>query len=95
MTEDENTGDQRTGRHHRGVVFIVLIASIFVAFTAGSGWLFNDAREYGRGRECVARWKDSGYAVDYSHLGGCRIRLSDGRWLPEAAAVLTIVRDTP
>lgn len=32
---------------------------------------------------CFASWEDSGMPVKYSFMGGCKIQLTDGKWIPE------------
>jgi hypothetical protein len=32
---------------------------------------------------CFAAWEDSGMPVKYSFMGGCKIQLPDGKWIPE------------
>lgn len=32
---------------------------------------------------CHGRWADSGMATSFGVLGGCRVQLPDGRWVPE------------
>ena len=31
---------------------------------------------------CESRWSGSGFNTQYTHYGGCRIQLEDGRWIP-------------
>lgn len=35
--------------------------------------------------ECESKWEGSGMATQFSLMGGCRVRMPDGRWLPENA----------
>ena len=32
---------------------------------------------------CYSRWEGSGMPTTYSFLGGCKIQLPDGKWIPE------------
>jgi hypothetical protein len=32
--------------------------------------------------QCTAEWKDSGYRTNYAFIGGCRVEVAPGRWLP-------------
>ena len=35
--------------------------------------------------ECAAAWGESGAESKFSALGGCLIKLDDGRWVPSSA----------
>lgn len=34
---------------------------------------------------CHAKWSDFGYPVKYAPFAGCRLQLTDGRWVPAAS----------
>lgn len=33
--------------------------------------------------QCGSKWEGSGLKSDYGLIAGCRVKLPDGRWLPE------------
>ena len=35
--------------------------------------------------ECEAKWIESGAESKHSALGGCRVKLDNGRWVPSSA----------
>lgn len=41
--------------------------------------------EWVLGDRCAARWEGSGVRTEYTLRGGCRVRATDGRWLPESS----------
>lgn len=49
-----------------GVVFVIICILMMMASAA----------------YCGAAWRDSGLQVRWEVLGGCQVRLPDGRWLP-------------
>lgn len=32
---------------------------------------------------CHSRWEGSGMPTTYSFMGGCKVQLPDGKWIPE------------
>jgi hypothetical protein len=43
---------------------------------------------------CEASWNDSGYEAKYEILSGCRVRMPDGRMLPEAVVIKLLGRES-
>lgn len=33
--------------------------------------------------KCDKRWENSGLETSYTLMGGCQVRLSSGKWIPE------------
>lgn len=58
------------------VLFYVLVFTLVLTL----GFQIVSAVE---GISCRSRWDGSGMQTQYTLMGGCRVQMSDGRWLPE------------
>lgn len=54
------------------VITMLTIAAVSIAVSAKTGEV-----------KCDKRWENSGLNTSYSFWGGCQVRLSSGKWVPE------------
>ena len=54
----------------------LIVPCIMIALVIGAAYKID---QY----SCTSRWEDSGMATKYSFMGGCKIQLPDGKWIPE------------
>lgn len=57
------------------LTYVVIMTTITVASVALS-MLTGEVK-------CDRRWENSGLEASYSFWGGCQVRLSSGKWIPE------------
>lgn len=58
------------------LVAVVVFGLSMITGVIGSAMLMSN-------KQCIASWKDSGHGVQWSIMGGCRVQLKSGHYVPE------------
>lgn len=64
----------------KAVVMPLVLPALLCGIVAGT---FFAAVETANEAKCDKRWENSGLNTSYSFWGGCQVRLSSGKWVPE------------